>query len=360
MAVYLGYLLLAGAQILLFYRKDKFGERYFDSKKYLALCCLELIFLAGLRGYKVGADTEVYLKAITHYENIGFPEILTAPLVYPFDFEIGYFWLTKICAFLKLGKTGFLFVVAIITYVPVFVAINKHSKFPYISILCYFAFGMFSYSLGLFRQMIAISIIFCGRDFLEGRKPLKYFLTVAVAMLFHTTAAIALPLYLLYTLDWKKLILSIVGVEALLVMLGRPIVMLAVNLFPKYKGYIGGKFDQQGGSYLMLIFLNLVLFACVIVGEKKKDHDKLSICALMLACCLQAIGYSMAIFGRIVPYFSIYIIFAIPDIIGKLEKKLKVAVGVVTVGVLFLLAYRGFSTNTYVTPYTTAFWDFSI
>ena len=231
---------------------------------------------------------------------------------------------------------------------------------PYISILCYFAFGIFSYSLGVFRQMIAISILFCGWHYVTERKLLKYALTVFIAMLFHTTALIAVLLYVLYGIKWKRVILSVVGVELLLLMLGRPIVMMAIKLLPKYAGYIDGEYDLQGGSYLMLILLNLILFACVIVGEIKKEHDDLLICALMIACCLQAVGYSMAIFGRIVPYFSIYIMFAIPNTVDKLGKKLKTVVTFLAVGVLFLLAYREFSGNAYVTPYYTFFGNLSI
>ena len=355
MTAYIGYLLLAGIQVLLFYKKDNFGDRYFDSKKYLTLCCLELIILAGIRGHSIGADTKVYLRAIDYYSSLGFSELLTAKLVYPFDFEIGYFALTKLCAFLKLGRTGFLFVVAIITYVPVFVTIKKYSKMPYISILCYFAFGMFSYSLGVFRQMIAISILLCGWSFVKDRKLIKYLLTVFLASLFHTTALIAIALYVLYGIGWKKIILAVIGIEAVLVMFGRPIIMLAINMFPKYAGYIDGKYDQQGGTYLMLILLNLILFACVIGGELNKDHDDMSICALILACCLQAIGYSMAIFGRIVPYFSIYIILAVPNFIGGMNKQLRALATFFAIVALFLLSYRGFSGNEYVTPYYTIF-----
>jgi hypothetical protein len=203
--------------------------------------------------------------------------------------------------------------------------------------------------------MIAISIILCGWHFIEERKLLKYVLTIAIAMLFHTTAVIAIVLYVLYGFGWKKIILFILGAQIGLIIFGRPIVMLAMKMLPKYAGYIDGQYDVQGGSYLMLILLNLVMFACVIVGEKTKDHDNMSICALMIACCLQAVGYSMAIFGRVVPYFSIYMIFAIPNIINKLDKKLKIVAAFLAIGVLVLLTYREFNGNAYVTPYYTIF-----
>ena len=197
MSVYVGYLLLAGLQIPFFRKKDKLGNRCFNKKGYLILCCIELIVLAGIRGYTVGADTVVYLDAIDYYGKLPTSKLFSAELVYPFDFEAGYFLLTKICVFLNMGKTAFLFVIAILIYVPVFVAINRYSKMPYISILCYFAFSMFSYSLGIFRQMIAISILLCGLKYILERKFFKYLLIVILAMLFHTTAILGLALYVL-------------------------------------------------------------------------------------------------------------------------------------------------------------------
>ena len=47
MAVYLGYMLLTGIQVPLFYRRDRMRRQYFDTSGYLILCCIELMLLAG-------------------------------------------------------------------------------------------------------------------------------------------------------------------------------------------------------------------------------------------------------------------------------------------------------------------------
>ena len=357
MAIYFSYLLLAGIQVPFFFfrKRDAFRERYFDAKKYLTLCCIELILLTGFRGYTIGADTPMYLKAVDYYSRYSGIQLLTAKLVWPFDFEAGYFALTKLSIFLGIGKTGHLFVVALLTYIPVFFAIRKHSSNPYISILCYFAFGMFTYSLGIFRQMIAMSILFYGWKFVAERKLIKYMLTVGVAMLFHTTAIVAILLYFLYGVKWERVIWAVIGIELALLVLGRPVVMLAMKLLPKYAGYIDGKYDLQGGSYAMLLLLNVVLFASVFFREKGREQDNMTISALILAVCLQAVGYSMAIFGRVVPYFSIYLIFAIPNIINGLGKKWSTVVTPCVVACLIVLIFLEFNGNQYVTPYYTIF-----
>lgn len=355
MAVYIGYLILAGIQMPLFYRKEELGSRRFNRKAYLAVCCIELIFLAGLRGYTVGADTAVYLQAVDFYSGRSLPDLITAKPPEKLAFEAGYTAFTKLSVMLGLGKTGLLFAVASILYIPIFRSVSRHSEYPYLSILCYFAFGMFSYSLGIFRQMIAISILLCGWRYVEERKILPYMLTVALAVSFHSTALVAFALYFLYGIRWKRIIWLLPALEIGLLVFGRQIIMLAIRLLPQYADYIGSQYDLSGGSYKMLFLLNAVLLACILFRQKDSRRDDMVICALVLAVCVQSVGYSMAIFGRMVPYFSTYLIFAIPNILKSVEKKFRPYCIAAAVAGLALLVYMEFNGNQYVTPYYTVF-----
>lgn len=361
MVAYFGYLVLAGIQIPLFYKKDHLKRRYFNNQGYLRLCCIELICLASIRGYTVGADlSQYYLKAIDYYGRLPVSELLTAELVWPFDFEIGYFALTKLSVLLGLGKTGFLFVVAILIYIPLFRTIKKYSPMPYISILCYFAFGFFSYSLGILRQMIASSILFCGWSYIEDRRFFKYLLTVAIAMTFHTTAIVGILLYFLYGVNWRKVIGWIIPLEIVLLLFGRVFALAIVKIFPVYAGYVGSRYDTQGGTYLMLILLNVVLMACVLLrGKEKKSCESVTICALILAICVQCVGYSMNVLGRATRHFSVYLIFAIPYVLCNLKKKIgyrwTFVVTSLVVICLFVLSYLEFNGNKYIVPYYTIF-----
>ena len=361
MAAYFGYLLLAGIQIPLFYQKNRLGRRSFNNRAYLALCCIELICLAGIRGYTVGADLQrYYLKAIDYYERFPAAKLLTAKLVWPFDFEIGYFAFTKLSILLGLGKTGFLFVVAAIIYIPLFRVIQKYSPMPYVSILCYFAFGLFSYSLGILRQMIASSILFCGWSYIEERRLFKYCLTVALAMTFHTTAFAGILLYFLYGINWKKFVGWIVPLEVILLLFGRMFALIVVRLFPMYAGYVGSKYDTQDGTYLMLILFNMVLFALILFrNEKREKVENLTIWALVLAIGVQCIGYSMNVLGRASRYFSVYLIFAIPYVLSNLKKKIgyqwAFVVSMLVIVILFGFTYMEFDGNKYVVPYYTIF-----
>ena len=355
MANYICYLMLTGIQLPFFYKKDELGNWYLKNRAYLALCCVELIFLAGLRGYTVGADTMSYLQSIDYYSKKPLFILLEKKFASPFHYETGYLILTQMSAALGLGRTGFLFVVACLTYIPVFYAMSKYSQMPCISILCYFAFGMFSYSIGIYRQMIAISILLCGWRYVVERKFIRYMLVVALAMSFHTTAILAVTLYFLYGIKWERVIWLLPAVEIGLLFFGRKIVVLATKLLPQYAGYLGSAYDLSGGSYKMLLLLNVLLIASIVFRQKDSSSDNMVITALILAVCVQTVGYAMAIFGRMVPYFSTYIIFAIPSIIQGIDKKLRPFCILAAVGCICLLLFMEFNGNDYVTPYYTIF-----
>ncbi len=352
MLIYFIYLGLVTYEIYLIrnYRvemKNNFVRKLDEKQIWAVIACLQLILLVGLRGYGVGADMDTYLGALEYYRSMPWNEVLSAKLVSPYDFEIGYFVLTKLCAFFQMNNTIFLFVIAIIIYVPVFIFIARFSDYPELSILIYFGMGLFTYSLGIFRQMIAISICLLGMNYIKERKLIKYVGIILLAMLFHTTAIVMLPLYFLYKLDMRIAVIGTIVAEVIGLLLGRPIIRLALVIFPKYAGFLGGKYDVIGGSYLMLILLNMLLLLGIVTYKYYHDDSftfKLSLIGLMIAIILQSIGYSMGIVGRIVPYYTVYCMVVIPNSIfrwkGKLNKILYVF-ATIFFGLMFLYDISG-------------------
>jgi len=78
----------------------------------------------------------------------------------------------------------------------------------------------------------------------------------------------------------------------------------------------------------------------------------LSMYALIFAIMLQAIGYSMAIAGRIVPYYSVFTILAIPEVLSCFDdKRIGKVLTVLCAFGLLVLAVKDFWGNNYVCPY---------
>lgn len=298
-------------------------------KKYCFLICLEMILFAGFRATYIGADTSVYLDALDYYKSLPLGDILQAPLVYPFDFEAGYCLLTKICACLQVSKTAFLLVVATLIYIPLFTFLNKNSKNPLLSVLAYIAFGFFSYSIGLFRQMIAMSICLCGVPFIKQKRLVKYCLCCVLACLFHSTALIMIPFYWISRLDLKRnrilYLVSVLLIEVFCIIFGRKIVDFFLYLVPKYSGYIGSKYDVQGGTYLNIIYLNVLLILGLFVVEPKEQEGSICVQAIMVAGILQSCSYALGVMGRIVCYYSVYSIILLPLIANHIIKEKNIA-----------------------------------
>lgn len=373
MGIYIGYIILVMIQSLIintFYHEKNVlvtleHQEYTSRKKrkkFLLLACVEMIFLAGLRGYTVGADTEVYLKALEYYRGLPKDTILIAGLVYPFDFEWAYFGLTKICAWLNINNTIFLFLIAVISYVPIFRYININSNHPLCSILIYCSFGHFAYSLGIFRQMIAVNIILYAQKYIKEKNLIKYILSIILAMGFHTTAIIMIPLYFLARIDLRKHFYKMFLAELVILLLGREIILVIVQIFPMYAGYISSIYDIAGDGFLNLIMLNMVYIVYYYTKRKKISlelNEKMFFSQIGIAILLQALATHMAIFGRIVIYYSFCLILVIPasiDILFKGKNRQIVLVSVMFV-LFVLFVYRTYG-NEYICPYGF-FWDYS-
>lgn len=312
-------------------------------KRCCILVCAEMIVFTGIRATDVGADTTTYLTALAYYRNLPHSSIISAKLVYPFDFEVGYLFLTKLCAYLNFSSTAFLFVISSLTYIPVFVFIYRYSKNCLIGILIYFAFGFFAYSLGIFRQMIALSICLLAVPYIKKKKLIRYLLICILACSFHFTAVVMIPFYFLGKIDLKKykiqFYIAVLVIEVFCFVYARDIIITMLKIVKIYSGYVGGKYDTQGGTYLNLIFLNILLFMGVFFVVPHVDKENfLWVIGIALACIIQCCAYQMGVMGRLVYYYSVFEIALIPLISENLfiDKKV-VNIGVISILVILIL-----------------------
>lgn len=311
-------------------------------KNIVIVISIGMVIIAALRHNEIGADTTVYLNALDYYRSLDKGQILSAQLIWPYDFEIGYFMLTKICALLNISDQMFLFIIAVLVYVPMCMWLAKYSEDPILSVYIYFSLGIYVYSLGLFRQMIAMSITLFAFEYIKERKLIKYTIVIVLAMFFHTTAVVVYPLYWIGKLKLTKSFKMIVGIEIIAFIFSSNIVSILSRFFPIYSSYIGSKYDDTGGSYLMLILLNLIYFLCYF-GMNRNVEDKtikVSFNATLYAIFLQIVAYSFVLMGRIVPYLTIYIMLLVPNVLKRgafrNKKIVYVGVGIITIFLTFV------------------------
>lgn len=328
-------------------------------KTYLVLAGLEMILFVGLRAPTVGSDTSVYVEVVEMYRGIPFGEIFNLQ-ENPFGFETGYLIFGKICSFLNMNATAFLFTVAAAIYIPFLRFAYKHTSDPTLSVLAYFAFSQFYYSLGIFRQMLALSVCLLAVSSILERKPLKFCVLIAIATLFHNTAICWLPIYWLTNLDVKKYRLWVLPAAIICIPAGVIAVNILMALFPQYEGYLGTIRATGGGSYLSLLLLAAVFIGSFWISGKPvvSRKNRMEIAGLALGVILQAVAYSFGLLGRAICYYTVFITTLLPDIIDnmfdqKSRRILKLLVGAV---LIFIIIETQFRDNENICPFIF-FWE---
>lgn len=163
---------------------------------------------------------------------------------------------------------------SVIIGVCVFYAIFTQCSEPVLAIYLYVATSNYFLSLNIIRQYVAVGIGLVAVQFIREKRLLPFLACVAVAMLFHTTAVLLLPCYLLCRIELKpQYAQMLVGVAlAGAGLLGA----VAAWLMPRvglgyYARYFGTPWDE--GSFEFILFaVNLcVLLLCGRYWQKGKQ-----------------------------------------------------------------------------------------
>lgn len=185
--------------------KDHFGRVTYNrmGNMYIFICTAILIFVAGFR-YKVGTDYWEYMNGYEYRRDNWLQ------YVKEFD-EPGIDIIARLGSYIKDSFATMFFLAAFITVGLIMWTIKKYSTNFVFSILLYLFIGCWHGCFNGIRQFLAMSIIFAGHRFLYEKKFRKYAIVVFIAMCFHKTAIIMLPVYFLWNkkLDIKTIFMSV-------------------------------------------------------------------------------------------------------------------------------------------------------
>ena len=147
---------------------------------------LIMLLLCGLRGKEVGTDTYNYFY---NYQ-IGFG-LRMEPL---------FVATANVCKLLGLTPHQFLFVLAMLVFVPLYFIAKKYSKNANFSALIFMAFSVtfFGMAFNGVRQSIAMAFSLVSVCYLSDEKRVKSIIALSIATLFHYSSAILLPFMLFF------------------------------------------------------------------------------------------------------------------------------------------------------------------
>ena len=285
-------LCLYGISSLIF-RKDKHKR----DKCFMILAFLMLLAVLSFR--------EPYLDMVEslqhfHYFSKGFETFGTTrfpPLYQLLSISIGQIWK---------NDRFFIFITDIIILLGPYLFIRRYSKNKLLSMLLFIAIGTFSMQFFITRQSLAISMTLISIIFALERKPLKFLLFALAATMFHSSAIIFLPVYLLPKLKIDKATLSIILIGFFVAFFfGNQLATLLMGIDPYYSKYIGTAYDISGEGYWNLIMYTTLLLFSIFVKQISTytKQDKFFLFSLLACIFIHILATSSTMFVRVASYF---------------------------------------------------------
>ncbi len=301
-----------------------------DKKKLVTVVTVQLFLILALRDPTLGVDLVNYSGGYNFISSLGLTDLLSrlrlissAELVFPYEYESGYVLLNWILG--KLGVSFHLFLIlhAAFCMTSFGVFIYRYSKLPWLSFSMLIAFSYFEYSFGILRQLLAISILLWAVPFIEKKKPIRFFLIVFLAFLFHRTAIVFAVMYLVRYIKVTRIVYLVNAAVWAILIVVTPflfnVVLKRILLLLGKQSYTGISFEWSNMTTLLLLFAALAFFT-LDFGAMKEKRNSIFCWGFLLMMPFQILAMSNEVFGRMILYYMVFGIALIPNILYDYKK----------------------------------------
>lgn len=272
-----------------------------------------MFLLCSLRGYNVGTDTEAY------YDFYKYGSFRMEPL---------FVLLREMCLSLGLGVRGLLFLSALLTYIPLVMFLLRESKDILFSSLIYLSFSVmfFHQTFNIVRACIAISFMLWALHFLVKKRYRYSSVFLIISCLFHYSAIIIFLIvaitFIIRKLNFKFVFIAIslsllFGMSTAYVFSDFSQELLALTMFTSSDlgDYYNNYLREFNESNLNIVGLsaNLLPLSLLCVLIYKGNGESLYYKLFFIGCLMQNVFVSITYAYRFYLYFTILIIFLLPN-----------------------------------------------
>mgnify|MGYP001122597620 CR=1 FL=1 len=341
------------------YKKNRILKSIFASIAIVIPC-----LIAGLRFYTIGTDTRGYIKPMFNfalntenyirYLNLSWQG--ANGIRHIDSFEKAFSLLVFVIASITKNFHLLLFVIHLLILVPIYSGLKKFKSLnnsKWLAMLIFY-FMFFNVSLNIVRQYIGIAIVFWGTSCLlnDQKGKLKFFISIAIACLFHNSSILGLVIYFIYLMigynkNEKKVVVKIsqyrFSLNTLVVMFLIIFSVLIINNaswiakildilnMGYYGNYINGDVHFVLSSIIELLPIAVLFLLCGKKFIKKYENSYFLIINYVLNYLIIQISSINPYASRIGYIFSIFNMVLFTEIINTFDKKISKAI------VLFLL-----------------------
>ena len=188
---------------VLFYVFALFAESlsYKRQNQLLFVTCVILALGAGFRSM-IWPDTMVYVMGFNDYtSSIKEYSFNDQPFGYS---EKGFYLIGVIVKTFTSDSVIYLTVVSFLTFIFLFLDFRKYALYPFLGLSAYIARFFVGRNLIQIRAGLAYAMIILGVRYITKRDWKRYFAIVFIAYFFHKSAIIAVPLYFISYINFKK------------------------------------------------------------------------------------------------------------------------------------------------------------
>lgn len=206
---------------------------------------------------------------------------------------------------------------------------KRHSVNPAFSLLIFFSIGTYVVYIAAMKQCFAMFCLLLSIPYAEERKYVRFYILVAIAILFHTHAFMFAILPFLFNKPWGK----ITWLGLLAVVFAMVTYDSTLGAFMRYAQSIGALvdewelFDGHQINFLRVVVYwipsLIALFFRKQLFEKSSRYENLFVNMSIIASLILTLGLVQAanLFARMAAYFEIAVAIALPWMIKKLFNK---------------------------------------
>lgn len=297
----------------------EFAFRGFTSPApFVAIACLTIALMAGLRAPTVGADTQNYQSFFVWISTVPFDDLATADTIYwnSSGTELTYKVFNKVLSVFSTHPQTITFVCGLLLGYLLYKFVMEQSADPWLSVLLFICFGFFQTAMNIAPSVLAALCCLLGFKHLKESNPIKYFLYIAFGCVFHYSALLFLPLYYVSKWRWRTQ-----PVFACLVL----VFLIMPLLYPAVASVLRSVVPARWSQYLLVDRIDLsqllvwcVLFSLYFIATliSRETDDSARACSNMMLL-LVGFAYSLTMystsFSRVAILFAPYFIVAVPN-----------------------------------------------
>lgn len=244
-------------------------------RKFICAWSGTLMFLfSALHNEKVGIDMWTYYRLYKQDSVMSFGEILAADHHFEQGRDKTFHVLMHLLSFISDNPQIMIVFIGLVLSIAVCVLFYRYSCDPGLSLLMFICFREFAFTVTGLRQALAMAFTFSSIKYIEEKKPMRFFILVLIAGLFHASALVFVFAYPIARIRKSKtLVLSAIFASAVAISLGKSTLgrfMSAVPLLGvRFAGKIAAAENATSGTTMLIIYFVITLIGLYLVNREK-------------------------------------------------------------------------------------------